>query len=218
MDEEWLIPISALQHYLYCPRQCAFIHIEQTFLDNVDTMKGKWQHARVDAGQVFSSRGYPVYTSLPVWSERLRLTGKCDAVELRDGVPYPVEFKRGPRRRAIHDDIQLAAQALCLEDMWGVPVLEGAIFYIQSHRRRRVLLDQSLRQKVYETVEAVRHLLQQSHLPPALNNLRCRRCSLQPVCLPQITKSHQHVPTWWQSLPKWAWEESTLANREANPL
>ncbi|MCL6636907.1 MAG: CRISPR-associated protein Cas4 [Alicyclobacillus sp.] len=198
MEDELFIPISALQHYVYCPRQCALIHLEQTFLENADTLKGRWQHARVDSEQVLSARGYPVYTSFPVWSESLGLTGKCDAIEWRDGVPFPVEFKRGPRRRALHDDIQLAAQALCLEEMLGIPVRIGAIFHIQSHRRRYIEIDETLRQQVKDIAQAVRTLLQQSTLPPALNNHRCTRCSLQPVCLPQITHPQRNRPTWWR--------------------
>lgn len=94
-DGAGLVPLSALQHYSYCPRQCALIHVEQTFAENIWTMKGRWAHARVDEDHVRSSDGNKVITALQVWSDRHRLVGKCDVVEIRNGMPYPVEFKHG---------------------------------------------------------------------------------------------------------------------------
>ncbi|MCL6548180.1 MAG: CRISPR-associated protein Cas4 [Alicyclobacillus sp.] len=196
-DDDW-IPISALQHYSYCPRQCALIHVDQVWVDNSYTARGSWVHQRVDVEGVRSARGYRVLTALPVWSEQLGLTGKCDVVEMRDGVPYPVEFKIGAmrRRRARHDNIQLAAQALCLEEMFGVPVAEGAVFHVASHRRRRVEIGEELRQEVTSLVQLVRDMLHRGEIPPPVRDRRCEACSLRPVCLPEIPENSSGWVSW----------------------
>lgn len=186
-DEDW-IPISALQHYSYCPRQCALIHVDQVWADNAYTLRGKWSHERVDLERVSSARSYPVATALPVWSDRLGLIGKCDAVEFRGGVPYPVEFKlgRSATRRWIHDAIQLAAQALCLEEMFGVLVPEGAVFHVQSHRRRLVRIGEDLKRRVVTLVHEVRAMIREGVVPPPVYDARCRACSLRSVCMPEL--------------------------------
>jgi CRISPR-associated exonuclease Cas4 len=187
LEEDQLIPISALQHYAYCPRQCALIHIEQVFVDNIWTAKGKWSHERVDEEHVLSSKGYTITTSLRVWSERLGLTSICDVVEWHGDTPYPVEFKHGPRKGHLWDDTQLCAQAMCLEDMCGVPVPEGAIYHVSSRHRRVVTFTPELRAKVEEMVQAVRALYTAEALPPAVHDQRCTHCSLQDVCMPEWT-------------------------------
>ena len=136
-----LIPLSALQHWAYCPRQCGLIHLEQAFDDNVHTLRGQAVHARVDKPGVETAWGVRVERALPVWNDGLGLVGKADVVEfLPDGTPYPVEYKHGSRNKAPDiaacDDIQLAGQALCLESMTGRVVNEGAIYYATSKRRR----------------------------------------------------------------------------------
>jgi CRISPR-associated exonuclease Cas4 len=114
MDEDDLLPISGLQHYSYCPRQWALIHIEQTFDENVYTLRGRAVHQYVDTPDSRTEVGVRIERSLPLYSRRLGLVGKADVVEfLSDGTPYPVEYKHGPRRPKIHDDIQLAAR-LCV--------------------------------------------------------------------------------------------------------
>ncbi len=131
------IMLSALQHYSYCPRQCALIHQEQSFDDNEYTLRGQRAHRRVDSGEISTEDGRRVLRALPLYSDRLGLVGKADAVEfLPDGTPYPVEYKQGKRHKYDHDDIQLAAQALCLEEMTGCVVSEGAIYHHKSKRRR----------------------------------------------------------------------------------
>jgi CRISPR-associated exonuclease Cas4 len=186
-EEDW-IPISALQHYSYCPRQCALIHVEQVWADNTHTYRGRWSHERVDMERVRSSRGYPIVTALPVWSDRLGLQGKCDVVEWRDGVPYPVEFKTGSTRtrRWIHDEIQLAAQAICLEEMCGVPVTEGAVFHVASHRRRTVAITSELRETVRRLAAEIREMVETGRIPDPVNDARCRHCSLIEICRPQM--------------------------------
>lgn len=180
------IMLSALQHYSYCPRQCALIHIEQAFDENVHTMRGQAVHRRVDEAGFEERSGVRVERALPVWSERLGLIGKCDVVEfLANGTPYPVEYKHGPRRTKLHDDLQLAAQAMCLEEMTGRAVPRGAIFHHTSRRRREVEFAPELRQKVEETVQAIRAMLESGTLPPPVNDARCKECSLWDICQPQ---------------------------------
>jgi CRISPR-associated exonuclease Cas4 len=181
-----LISLSALQHWSYCPRQCALIHIEQAFEENVHTMRGQAVHQRVDEPGFEERTGVQVERALPLWCERLNLIGKADVVEfLPDGTPYPVEYKHGRKREKLHDDLQLAAQALCLEEMTGKPVPRGAIYHHSSRRRREVSITETLRHQVEETVAAVRTLLESGVLPAPLNDARCRECSLKEICQPE---------------------------------
>lgn len=195
LDNDAPIMLSALQHYSYCPRQCALIHVEQAFDENVHTMRGNTVHQRVDEPGFESFEGVRSEKALPIWSERLGLIGKCDVVEFYpDGRIYPVEYKHGKKRAKAHDDIQLAAQAICLEEMTGKPVTNGAIYHHTSRRRREVAITDSLRQQVEETVRAVRALLVSGKLPPPVNDARCRECSLKEICQPEALsdKTHQH--------------------------
>ncbi len=179
--------IIPLQHYSYCPRQCALIHVEQAFDENVHTMRGNAAHQRVDEPGFESFEGVRSEKALPVWSERLGLIGKCDVVEFYpDGRIYPVEYKHGKKRAKAHDDIQLAAQAICLEEMIGKQVKHGAIYHHTSRRRREVAITDSLRQQVAETVAAVRALQASGRLPPPVNDARCNECSLQEICQPHV--------------------------------
>jgi CRISPR-associated exonuclease Cas4 len=188
MAESEPIPLSALQHWAYCPRQCALIHQEQEFADNVHTARGQAVHRLVDEPGYELKAGVRVERSPPLWSERLGLVGKADMVEIHpDGTAFPVEFKHGRKRRARHDDIQLAAQALCLEEMLGRPVPKGAIYHASSHRRREVEITPELRALVAETADAIRAMLASGRLPPPVNDQRCRECSLKDICQPELT-------------------------------
>jgi CRISPR-associated exonuclease Cas4 len=185
------IPLSALQHWAYCPRQCGLIHLEQAFDDNLHTLRGQALHAQVDRPGMELRHGLRVERALPLWSDALGLIGKADVVEFEaDGTPYPVEYKHGSRHKAADiaacDDLQLAAQALCLEEMTGRAVPEGALYYATSRRRRAVLMDAALRARVLETVAAVRAMLLTAQLPdPTTDERRCRGCSLRERCQPQ---------------------------------
>ncbi len=179
------IAISALQHYAYCPRQCALIHVEQVFDDNVYTARGQAVHRLVDTPGYEIKAGVKVERALPLWSDRLGLIGKADVVEFHPGgAVFPVEFKHGRKREKIHDDIQLAAQAMCLEEMLGVTVSLGAIYHASSRRRREVAFTPELRGVVEATVNAVRQMIEQGVLPPPVNDERCRACSLIDACQP----------------------------------
>ena len=179
------IAISALQHYAYCPRQCALIHIEQVFEDNVYTARGQAVHRLVDTPGYEIKAGVKVERALPLWSDRLGLIGKADVVEFHPGgVVFPVEFKQGRKREKIHDDIQLAAQAMCLEEILRVTIPRGAIYHASSHRRREVEITPELRHIVEATVTAVRQMMDERALPPPVNDERCRACSLIDACQP----------------------------------
>ena len=181
------VPISALQHWSYCPRQCALIHVEQVFADNVHTARGNAVHAQVDEPGAERKGTVRIERAMPLWCDRLGLVGKADLVEFSaDGIPYPVEYKHGPRREHRHDDLQLAAQALCLEEMCRKPVPLGAIFHFSSRRRREVSIGPALREAVDSAVEAVRALIASSTLPSPVNDARCRHCSLIELCQPRI--------------------------------
>lgn len=181
------IMLSALQHWGYCPRQCALIHVEQAFDDNIYTMRGHAVHRQVDTPGWEAQSGARIERALPVWSDRLGLIGKCDVVEFRaDGSIYPVEYKHGAKRTKLHDDLQLAAQAICLEEMTGKKISRGAIYHHSSRRRREVTFTDDLRKMVEETVSAIRAMLASGRLPPPVNDKRCRGCSLKEICQPQV--------------------------------
>lgn len=192
MDPTDPIPISALQHWCYCPRQCALIQIEQVFADNLYTLRGQAVHKQVDQPGVETRAGLRVERALPVWNDRLGLIGKADVVEFEaDGTPYPVEYKHGSRAKApwiaACDDVQLAAQAMCLEEMTGRPVPAGALFYATSKRRREVRVTGELRRRVAEASAAVRALLDAAVLPAPTFDKRCDKCSLRELCQPALT-------------------------------
>ncbi len=184
--EEWEeVAISAIEHYSYCPRQCALIHVEQTYEENVYTMRGHLAHERVHSGEDAENRGVPTLRAVPLWSERHGLRGRADAVEMRPEGPYPVEYKVG-QRHGVHADLQLCAQALCLEEMLGVDIPKGAIYYHATRKRHEVRLDAGLRERTLRVVDGVRAMLQAQQLPDAPNDERCPPCSLINACLPAV--------------------------------
>ncbi len=202
MAEDNLIAISALQHWAYCPRQCALIHLDQAFDENIHTLRGQATHKRVDQAGSSAPKGIRVERSLPLWNDEMGLIGKADTVEFSPtGQPYPVEYKQGSRHKvasiAACDELQLAAQAICLEGMTGHPVPEGALFYASSKRRRVVPIDGALRAQVASATAAVRQLLLREKLPPPLSGelaqQRCHGCSLKDRCQPGIDSSALHA-------------------------
>lgn len=189
-----LIPLSALNHWAYCSRRCGLIHMESEFVDNIHTARGTAEHELVDTVRHETVDGCRIETALPVWSSQLGLTGKCDAVEfLPDGTPYPVEYKHGARKKWLNDDIQLAAQAMCLEEMLGRPVARGAIYHANSHRRREVEITTELRQQVETTTQAIRLMLSGGVLPPPVTDGRCRECSLKDICQPEAIAARNRL-------------------------
>src|SRR5262249_13797223 len=149
-DDADLVLVSALEHWSYCPRQCALIHLDQVWDENIFTLRGRTTHEKVDVPEGELRDGVRVERGLPIWSDRLGLVGKADVVEYHGLTPYPVEYKHGPRRCHGHDDLQLCAQALCLEEMTAQPVPHGAVYHHSSRRRREVVFDAALRAAVEE--------------------------------------------------------------------
>jgi CRISPR-associated exonuclease Cas4 len=189
MQTEDYVLISALQHYAYCPRQCALIHVEQTFEENLFTLRGQRVHERVNVPEYELIEGVRVERALPLWCHRLGLTGIADVVEFTvEGVPYPVEYKSGSRKPRDADDLQLCAQAVCLEEMFDRPVPAGAIFHHASKRRREVEFDAALRSQVEQTTHKLRLLLAVGTVPPPVADARCPDCSLIETCMPYALK------------------------------
>ena len=190
------LSISALAQYTYCPRRAALILLEGEWEDNEFTLCGTRAHENVDIPQGLLREGVWVERGLPLWSERLGLTGRADVVEFVEGRPYPVEYKVGQRwprelaRKAA--EVQLCAQALCLEEMFGQSVPAEALFSKASQRRREVLFTPELRAATLATISALRKLLQQERLPPPAADERCKHCSLLGVCMPQVHQALQH--------------------------
>lgn len=185
-----LLPLSALQHYLYCPRQCALIHVEKVWVENRFTAEGSLLHNRADSG--CSDRRGCVATdrSVPVRSNDLGLYGVADVVETRiiNGKKnlYPVEYKRGSPKLEDWDRVQLCAQAMCLEEMLGISITDGAIFYGKPRRREQVLFTADLRHAVSATCRKMSEMVHTQSTPAPQHSERCRHCSLKSVCM--VTK------------------------------
>lgn len=194
MDEELTpVPISALEHFSYCPRQCALIHVEQVFDDNVFTVRGILDHERVHEQAHETRPGLRREFGLPLWSDRIGLIGRADVVEFREGAVYPVEHKSGRKRRWHHEAIQLCAQAICLEEILDMDVYLGAVYYRSSHERREIEFTTALRAEVEQITRRVRELLQASWMPAPTNDTRCPQCSLWNRCLPGISNHRRRA-------------------------
>lgn len=210
--EEERIPISAVQHAVYCLRQAALIHIERMWEDNRYTAEGNVLHEVADKGGRRTGRGVRRVLSLPLGSDRLNLSGTADLVEFRPRTEggehaFPVEYKRGKPKRHRADEAQLCAQALCLEEMTGLPVPEGALYYAQTKRRVTVPIDASLRALTEAAIADLAYLFATRHTPPPTpHRARCRACSLLDLCRPDTV-----------SRPVKRWRDQTLARLLAAP-
>ncbi len=189
-NDEYVM-LSALQHFAFCPRQCALIHIEQAWAENIYTLRGMRVHEKVhEPSDELIEAGIRVERSLSLYSHELGLKGIADVVEfLPDGTAYPVEYKSGSRKVRPADNIQLCAQALCLEEMLNRPVLKGAIFHHKSRRRREVEFERKLRSLTLQTIEKTRLLLAEAKLPSPVNDKRCDDCSLIETCMPHAVNN-----------------------------
>lgn len=199
--EDNLIAISALQHWLYCPRQCALIHVEQAWAENRFTAEGKVMHARAHDGPDESRPGIRITRGMPVRSLRLGISGQCDIVEFHtDGRVLPVEYKRGKPKAHRADEVQLCAQALCLEEMLGIEVTRGALYYGERHRRTDVEFDAELRQLVESTAAAVHDCFNAGTTPQAeYDPRRCDACSLIDQCQPKALRFKKGAAAWFNS-------------------
>jgi len=192
VSAEPVVPISAIEHWVYCPRQCALIHCDGVWSDNAHTVRGTRAHRRVDSGQHRHERGRQVLRAVPLWSEELGISGRADAVEMAGGEVWPVEYKGGTRHGAAAD-LQLCAQALCLEEMLDVTIPHGYVWYGGPRRRLRVELGEELRRELRDVVGQIRAQLLASALPPAPNDARCSECQLRHHCLPELSSDPHRV-------------------------
>lgn len=197
--EDALIPISALQHWLFCPRQCALIHVERLWAEDAATMEGRLLHEAVDAGRGETRPGVRIARGLALCSFALGITGRADVVEFHDGQPFPVEYKRGKPKTHRADEVQLCAQALCLEEMLGCTVPEGALFYGEKRRRHLVAFDASLRALTADVAHASRDMIRFNRVPLAKLSPACRKCSLEPLCRPAQFERPPSVETWFSA-------------------
>jgi CRISPR-associated exonuclease Cas4 len=199
-EEDAFFPLSALQHQLFCPRQCALIHVEQQWLEDGATAEGRILHERVDGGTADQRRGVRTVRGLAIRSVALGVSGLADAVELRGRAPelqpFPIEYKRGRPKAHRADEVQLCAQAICLEEMFGRAVPEGALFYAATHRRMVVAMDNELRALTASVAAAVRATLAAGRTPPPVPIPGCKRCSLEPLCRPAAIAARPQVARW----------------------
>lgn len=182
-----LVPISGLQHFAFCKRQCALIYIEQLWAENHYTAEGRVLHERVHSDQVESRKIKRIENSLEVCSKELDLLGKTDRVEFyQDGSIILVEYKRGCPKRNHADKIQLCAQALCLEEMLGAHIGQGYLFYGQTKRRQKVIFDTQMREETKNLAREYSDFIKAGITPEAVYTDTCRHCSLIDLCLPRM--------------------------------
>jgi CRISPR-associated exonuclease Cas4 len=202
--DDALLPLSALQHYLFCPRQTALIHLEQAWADNRFTAEGNALHQKAHDGHDESRPGVRITRSLPVVSRRLGLTGQCDIVEFHaDGTVVPVEYKRGKPKAHDADQAQLCAQAICLEEMLGVDIAEGFLFYGQRKRRTTVTFKANLRELVETTAHDLHEMIASRVTPAAeYQPRRCDACSLIECCQPKALRLKRGAAAWFENALK----------------
>jgi CRISPR-associated exonuclease Cas4 len=189
--EDELIPISGLQHIIFCERQFALIHVEQLWAENRYTVEGSLLHERVHVEHHESRRYFRQEYGMAVRSLKYGIIGKCDLVELYlkpdRGIckAIPIEFKRGKNKETDCDRVQLCAQALCLEEMFGNEIINGAFNYLGDHRRTDVEISIELKNTTISAIERARQILERSETPPAhYESKKCDRCSLADICMP----------------------------------
>ncbi len=219
--EDEYLALSGLQHFAFCRRQWALIHIEQQWAENLRTVEGDLLHRRAHDEQQTESRGDTlIVRGLRVVSHRLQVQGVCDVVEFhrdpagvtlagREGtwLPYPVEYKRGKPKPFDADELQLCAQAMCLEEMLLCSIPEGSLFYGEPRRRTKVALDKALRARVESMLAEMRALYARGHTPKAKPGKGCAACSLKDLCLPRLAKVQSPA----------AWLRSHLPGKEDEP-
>jgi len=191
MIDQRLIPLSALQHYAYCPRQCALIHIEQAWGENWLTAQGQLLHQRVDSGEPETRRGIRYERGVAVCAPKLGLTGKLDLIEidLSSGICSPVEYKRGKPKIDNWDRIQLCAQVLCLEEMLDCQIPHAALWYWQTRHREAINLTATIREETLQVIAQVKDLFNANITPKAMFDKKCNACSLIDQCNPQLSSN-----------------------------
>ena len=202
-NEDDYLMISGIQHFKFCRRQWALIHIEQQWADNVHTVIGELMHKRVHDPYLREKRkDIVIARALPVSSRAMGVSGECDVVEFHrcdDGIRlhghrglfsvYPIEYKKGRSKLTEEDKLQLAAQAMCLEEMFSTEVPEGAIFYGESRRREIVDITSDLRTEVEKMFEEMHQYYNRHYTPKVKYSKSCNACSLKDICLPKLGKA-----------------------------
>ena len=204
-DDDQMLMLSGIQHYMFCPRQWALIHIEQQWDENRLTAEGQLLHQIVD-NPAYRQKNGGIITlrAVHIASHTLGLYGVTDAIELlpsdnaSDAIthprysgywkPYPIEYKRGHRKPEEWDEVQLAAQVICLEEMYGIHIPEAALFYHETRHREVITIDEHLRQLTYELSEAMHRTFESGFTPKAEGRRGCRSCSLIDICAPKLSK------------------------------
>jgi CRISPR-associated exonuclease Cas4 len=217
MEVDDLLPLSGLQHLIFCERQFALIHVEQLWAENALTISGRQLHERADLPGQSLGASVRVARALPLRSDRLGLAGKADVVEFRleaapdGGViwrPFPVEYKRGRPKAGGADEVQICAQAICLEEMLGLEVPRGALFYGKTRRRKAVEFTPALRSRVEAAARRCHELFDARVTPRVARHKGCDHCSLLELCLPAVTGPPAHSaidptsPARWAELPE----------------
>ncbi len=194
-SDDDLLQLSALQHFLFCERQCALIHVEQVWVENAYTIEGELLHKRAHSGRDEKRPAKRTEFGMPIRSLELGLSGKTDAVEYAaDGSVLVVEYKRGRPKKGKADEVQLCAQAMCLEEMRGKPIGEGALYYGKVRRRKAVLFDEELRQLTRQTASKLHEFVLAEATPQATyDKSKCPRCSLAGYCMPRKMGKAQTV-------------------------
>ena len=202
-SEDDYLMISGIQHFKFCRRQWALIHIEQQWNENEHTVIGELMHKRAHDRYITEKRkDLLTVRALPVSSRRLGISGECDIVEfhkVEDGIKlhghrgqykiYPVEYKKGRSKLTSEDKLQLTAQALCLEEMFSTSITEGAIYYGETKRRETVILDESLRRETEDIIKEMHEYFQRRYTPKVRAGKACNSCSLKDICLPRLNKT-----------------------------
>lgn len=201
-EEEYLM-LSGIQHFAFCKRQWALIHIEQQWQENVHTVEGELLHANAHDNYFYEKRkDLIVSRGMPIYSRVLGISGECDIVEfykVEDGISlhghrglfkvYPVEYKKGSPKSTQMDILQLTAQAMCLEEMLCTHIEEGAIFYGETRHREKIEFSQELREQVVDTFDQMHQLYQKKYTPKVKWSKSCNACSLKDICLPKLGKA-----------------------------
>lgn len=202
VGEEDYLMISGIQHFLFCRRQWALIHVEQQWADNEHTVAGDLMHKRAHDPLLREKReDMLIVRALPVSSKRLGISGECDIVEFhrREGgirlyghrgeyLPYPVEYKKGRPKTEEEDILQLSAQVLCLEEMFSTEIPQGALFYGETRRRETVEITEELRERTEAVCSEMRRYYERGYTPKVKGGKKCRACSLKEICLPELEK------------------------------
>lgn len=202
MDEPEYLPLSWLSQICYCPRRAGLLLNERQWAENSDTAKGRAEHDRVHTQRIEKRGNSAKLYAYTVFSDRLRLLGKCDCIEVsfaEDGcmipavehpvVLYPIEYKHGTLRVEDSYQVQLCAQAMCLEEMFHTTISKAALFFTSSHRRFEIVLDESLRSRTESLAQELHHIRRELSVPQELYGSKCKRCSLKDICMPKVRKT-----------------------------